>query len=475
MAVEAPEAEGLLATPGAVAVLTVTCGALGLATLSATAVNVALPDIAADVGARLAGLQWVANAYTLVYAAVLLPAGGLGDRLGRRRLFLAGTAVYAAGSLGCTLAPGLWTLVGFRVLQAVGSSAMVPATLAVLAGAFPAPRARAQALGLWAGVASLGLALGPLVGGALIAAWGWRGVFGLVALLGAATYLAGHRLLAADRHGAVLAAERVDVAGSLLGVGWLGGLSFALIEASRYGWTSALIVAALAGSTACLVGFVTVESALDRRGGHPLMPPRIWRSPTFVLANVGGATYFLSLFGILFFFSLYLQQERGDSPLVTGLLFLPLTAAMALLAPYAGRMVAAAGVRPVVSAGLAVAAAGCLTLATLPADAGSGALAWRFLLTGLGFGLSSAPLTTAAVAGVAEGSGSVASAVYNASRQVGAVFGVAVLGAVVSARVGQRTGGAAFLTGVHAAMVVSAGCLLACAVGAALLLQPRER
>ena len=454
-------------------VLVAMCLGLGLATLAATAVNVTLPDVGESLHAKLSGLQWVANAYTLVYAAVLLPAGSLGDRIGRRRLFLAGSVIFAVGAAGCATAPNLAVLIGARAFAGAGSAAMVPTTLAIVTAEYDSAAQRARALGVWAGTASLGLAAGPLVGGVLVQQGGWRAVFGLVAVLAAVSGALGAVLVSADKHDRPAGDGVADVPGSLLGVVWLGSLSFALIEARAYGWTSPVILGSFACTVVGLAAFLLVERGRDRAQRSPLMPLRIWRSPSFVVANLGGAGYFLSLFGILFFFSLYLQEAESRSALSTGVMFLPLTLAMAVLAPYAGRIVAGFGVRPVVTVGLTVAAVGCLTLATLPTHAGEWAIGWRFLLTGVGFGLSSAPLTTAAVAAAPADTRGLASAVFNASRQVGAVLGVTALGAVVTVQPAGANAAAAsaFLDGVHTAMVLAAGCLLVCAIAGVALLR----
>lgn len=453
-------------------VLLAVCTALGLATLSSTIVNVALPSIGTSLGGGLSDLQWVANAYTLVYASLLPAAGPVGDRLGRRRLFTAGLAVFSVGALACALAPNLPALVVLRLVQATGGAAITPVGLAIIASEFPDPSVRARAVGVWAGVASLGLAAGPVVGGVLIAHGAWRSVFWLVGLVGLVAAPLAWRLIppTADGHPEYVAP--LDPGGVVLAAGFLAGLSFGLIQGQVDGWTSGSILASFGLSTGCLTGFLVLEA---HRGRRALMPLSVWRSPPFIAANLGGAVYFLSLFGILFFFSLYLQEVGGDSPLRTGLIFFPLTAVMAVLAPLAGRAVALLGVRLVVVVGFLIAAAGTTSLALLPAAAGAGGLVWRFVITGAGFGLMSAPLTAAAVGSLPRSSGGLASSVYNTFRQVGAVLGVALLGAVLTARQhsAHLAPPAAFLAGLHAAMSVATGCLLGCAVACALLLRPQ--
>src|SRR5579884_3067462 len=377
-------------------VLLAVSAGLALATVNSTIVNVALPAIGRHLHADLVLLQWVVNSFTLVYCALLLPAGPVGDRIGRRRLLLGGMSVFAAGSVACAVAPDITSLIGGRVLQGIGGSAIVPGGLALLARQFGEPAARARALGVWAGVASLGLAVGPVVGGVLISGFGWRSVFWLLSGLAAASVVMVRRLVPERLHGADPQAAPFDWPGALLGGIWLAALSFALIEAHEYGWSSPEVLGSFKVTAASLAGFVRAE---QRRPPQrpPLMPLGVWRSRSFIAANLGGLAYFLSLFGILFFFSLYLQQQRGDSALAAGLLFLPLTVVMAVLGPVAGRLVARIGVRPVVTVGFAVAGCGCLALAALPGGSGHVDLELRLLLTGVGFGLMSTPMTTPAV------------------------------------------------------------------------------
>jgi EmrB/QacA subfamily drug resistance transporter len=499
-------------------VLIAMCLGLMLSMLNSTLVNVTTPQIGTDLHASVTDLQWVADIYTLGYAGLLLPGGALGNRLGRRTAFLLGTGIFLAGSALCALAPDLAVLLGARVVQSVGAATMLPQTLSIVVTEYQAPAARARAVGIWAGVASLGLAAGPVLGGVCLAVADWRAGFGLVAVLAAAAWYLARRVVPAERHGRPATTHRLDVPGALLGVLALTALVYSLIEAGSYGWTAPRILAGYAVAVLAAAGFARVELRTARRGGNPLMPLAMWRSGGFVAANAAGLAYFLALFGILFFYSLELQQIRGYSALATGALFLPMTVCMALFAPVAGRLTNRFGLRPVLAFGLALTGAGCLLLATQPYGDGLPGLEWRLALVGAGSGLMSSTMSNAAVSTIDRRYVTMASAVHNTCRQIGSTLGVALLGAALHARQTGALGaplaklrdpaarsavkaaarhgstspaeavghlpaatrraldaaaGHGFESGLHLAMLISALILFACAATAAALLRPR--
>lgn len=505
--------------PGAGRVLTAMCIGLMLSMLNSTLVNVTTPQIGTELHASVTGLQWVADIYTLGYAGLLLPGGGLGNRLGRRTAFLLGVGIFLAGSLLCAFAPSLPVLLGARVVQSVGAATMLPQTLSIVVAEYRAPAARARAVGVWAGVASLGLAAGPVLGGLSLAVADWRAGFGLVVVLAAVAWGLAHRVVPRERHGRPAAGHPLDVPGAVLGVLALTALVYSLIEAGSYGWAAPRILAGYAVAVAAAACFAVVELHTARRGGHPLMPLAMWRSGGFVAANAAGLAYFLALFGILFFYSLELQQQRGYSALATGALFLPMTALMALFAPVAGVLTSRLGLRPVLTLGLAVAGTGCLLLALEPYGDGLLGLEWRLALVGAGSGLMSSTMSNAAVSTVAPPYVTMASAVHNTCRQVGSALGVALLGAVLRARQSAHLDGAltqvqdraaraavaaaakdgstvpadaaphlsaavrtavndaagqGFQAGLHLAMLICALALFACAVASAALLRNRR-
>lgn len=443
---------------GSPTVLLTMCLGLMLSMFNSTLVNVTLPAIGTSFAASTTQLQWISSAYTLCYAAMLLPGGAVGNRWGRRRAFLVGIGVFLLASVVCAIAPGLAVLLVGRVAQALGAAWMLPQTLATLVHEYADLRARSRAVGVWAGVASLGLSAGPVLGGVILSITTWRAGFWLCVVLAALTVALGVVAVPASRHGRPAEAPSVDLVGAGLSVVGLTALVFALIESGTHGWDSPLIWVCLAVFVVGALAFVALQERMTRRGEVPLMPLRLWRSRGFVAANVAGLVYFLAFYGILFFFSLDLQQVRGHSALATGLSFLPMTLVMAVLGPVAGRLTSRYGALRVLTLGLVIAAVGSLLLGLLPHEAGLADLEWRLAVVGLGAGLMSSPMSTAAVSSVDAAHSSTASAVHNTFRQIGATLGVAALGVVVGA-----TAAPGFAAGLDHAMLVVAALLACCA------------
>ncbi len=464
------------------------CLGLMLSMLNSTLVNVTMPQIGAQLHASDSGLQWVADIYTLGYASLLLPGGALGNRIGRRPAFLGGVAVFLLGSLLCALAPDLPVLLVARFVQAAGVASMLPQTLAILVHEYAEPAARARAVGVWAGVASLGLAAGPVIGGVIIAVADWRTGFALTCVVAVVALLLGRRAIPAASHGRPADAGRVDLLGAVLGVLWPAALVYALIEAGDIGWTAPGILVCYAVAALGLVAFGlsqrrrpsaaatgAPDSGAPNTGApkpgapttpaSPLMPLQLWRSRGFIAANAAGFCYFFTFFGVLFFYSLDLQRDLHLSALATGALFLPMTLCMAGLAPVAGRLAARLGTRTVLGTGLLVTALGCLALAALPGHPALPDLEWRMALLGAGAGLMSSPMSNAAVSSVPTEHSGTASAVHNTCRQIGSTLGIALLGVLVH--------GPDFSAGLPSAMLLCAGLLLACAVTAFTLLARR--
>lgn len=447
------------------AVLLAMCLGLMLTMFNSTMINVALPDLGNSLHASATSLQWVATLYTLVYAAALLLGGALGDRWGRRTAFLAGVLVFGLGSLLCAVAPDVGVILGARAVQALGAAFMLPQTLSILVHEFTEPHRRARAVGVWAGVASLGLAGGPVVGGVVLTVTTWRAVFLLSLALAVVTWLLGRVSIPARRHGRPDVATRLDLAGALTAAVALGALVLALSTGEDAGWTSAQVLGALLVFVLALAAFLAGQARTARRGRRPLMPREIWRSRPFVAADLGGFAYFALFFAVLFFYSLDLQDERGYSALTAGLAFLPMTLAMALLGPVAGRLMVRFGPGRVMTAGLLVTAAASLLLATAGAHATLLDTEWRLLLVGAGCGLLSSPTSNLAVSSVPDRLSNSASAVQNTFRQIGSTLGVAVLGIVV------RGDGSGFTAGLHTGMTVMGALLVVCAVVSYLLVR----
>ena len=413
-------------------VLLICSSSLFVTYLDSTILNVALPTIQADLHSSLAGLQWIADAYLLVVASLLMLTGSMADRFGRKRLFLVGLFGFSLGSLLCSLAPDTGSLIALRMLQGVGGSMLTPVSLSIVRNVFTDPRERAQALGIWSGIFGVAAACGPVIGGVLVSEVGWRSVFWVNVPIGVAMILAARRYVPESR---APHPRRVDVPGQLLMIALLGTLTYAVIQGPDYGWTSPPIVALFAVSLAAAVAFVLVER---RRGDEALLELRFFRSPPFTGASVIAVLSFVVLAGFLFVITLYLQQVRGYSPLQAGLTLLPATIVMAAAAPVAGHLTAHRGPRiPLVLSGVLIAAGAAFLLRLSP----STSLAWLTLalaVLGAGLGLVNPPITNTGVSGMPPSQAGVASAVISSTRQFGSVLGVAVMGAMLTSGVHTR-------------------------------------
>lgn len=446
-------------------VLLAMCLGLMLTMFNSTIINVALPDLGHSLHASATSLQWVATIYTLTYAAALLLGGALGDRWGRRTAFLTGVLIFSVGSLLSAAAPVLGVLLGARAVQALGAAIMLPQTLSILVHEFTKPHERARAVGIWAGVASLGLAAGPVVGGVLLTVTTWRAVFVLSLLLGAATFLLGRAAIPVHRHGRTKENLPLDVAGSAGAALGLGALVFALSEGENAGWLSVEVLGALALSPLALATFIRGRIRKGRDGGNPLMPMDIWRSRPFIAANLGGFAYFAIFFGVLFFYSLDLQGQRGYSALATGFAFLPMTLAMAIVGPVTGKLMVRYGAARVMVSGLLVTTVGSLLLAAAGTRTTLLDIEWRLTLVGAGCGLLSSSISNLAVSSVPDRYSNSASATQNTFRQIGSTLGVTVLGIIV------RGNDSGFTVGLRIGMTVMGGLLATCATVSFLLVR----
>jgi EmrB/QacA subfamily drug resistance transporter len=390
------------------------------------------------------------DAYSIVVASFLMLSGSTGDRIGRRRTFQAGLALFTLGSLLCSLAPGLGWLVAFRMLQALGGSMLNPVAMSIITNTFIDPAERARAIGVWGSVFGMSMALGPIAGGALVSSVGWRGIFwvnipvGIAAIVLTALFVPESR---APR------ARRVDPVGQFLVIAALASLTYAIIEGPSSGWTSAPILGCFSIAAAALLGLAGYEPRRD----EPLLDLRFFRSVPFSGATVTAVCAFAALAGFLFLNTLYLQEVRGYSALHAGVLTLPMAAMTVLLAPLAGRIVAARGPRlPTVVAGIATTAAGIM-LARLARDTSFGYLILSYVVFGIGSGLVNAPITNTAVSGMPRTQAGVAAGIASTSRQVGAALGVAVAGsAALSALHGPFRLG--FAEASHVGWWIIAGC-----------------
>jgi DHA2 family methylenomycin A resistance protein-like MFS transporter len=406
------------------ATLVITAIGFFMVLLDASIVTVALPSIQAGLHAQLIDLQWVVDAYTLPFAVLLLAAGTLGDRFGRKRLFLAGLVGFTLGSALCGFAPSLNWLIAGRVLQGAGGAALSPGSLALLAAAFEDPRERAQAIGISSGVSGIGIAAGPLIGGLLIQASGWQAIFFVNLPVGLIVLLLGVRLLTESRNPQP---RRLDLPGQLLAIAALTALTYALIEGQPQGWGSPLIVSLFGAAAILLFAFVVVEV----RQPKPMLPLDLFRNATFSVANIAACVFGFALRGTVFFISQYFQEVQGYSPLGSGTRSLPNTAGMFIVAPLAGRLTARYGARVPVTLGALLAGTALLLFTRLDATTPYSQIWWNLALSGVGFGFMLSPTAAAVLAATPPSRVGLGSSIVNTTRQIGSVFGIALLGAVV--------------------------------------------
>ncbi|MFD3756490.1 MFS transporter [Streptomyces sp. NPDC058622] len=406
-------------------VLAICCMSLLIVSLDNTVLNVALPSMRRDLDASVAGLQWSIDSYTLVLASLLMLAGSTADRIGRRKVFVAGLVLFTLGSLLCSLAPSLDWLIVFRMVQAVGGAMLNPVAMSIITNTFTEPAARARAIGVWGAVAGVSMAAGPLIGGVMVDSVGWRSVFWLNLPIGVAALVLTLRYIPESR---AARPRRPDPVGQVLVMALLGSVTYGIIEAPAVGWGSPLIVGCGVIAVASLVGLLVYEP----RREEPLVDLRFFRSAPFSGATVIAVSAFAGLSGFLFLNTLYLQDVRGLSALDAGLYMLPMATLTFLFAPLSGRLVATRGPRlPLLVAGVTMAASGLL-FAVFEAETSTPLLFAGYMLFGLGFGMVNAPVTNTAVSGMPRSQAGVAAAIASTSRQTGGTLGVAVVGSVLA-------------------------------------------
>ena len=442
--------------------------------LDTTIVNVALPSIQRGLHfSSAADLQWVVNAYILTFGGFLLLGGRVADRYGRRLVFVSGVVVFAAGSLACGLANSSGLLVASRAVQGLGAAFMAPAALSLLTVIFAEGEERNRALGVWAAIAGAGGAVGLLAGGVLTTQLSWRWVFFVNLPIAAFAALASFRLIGESRDPAV---GRFDVPGAVTGTAGLGALVFALVRANVWGWGSATTILVLAAAAVLLAVFVV----LQLRGRYPLVPPRLFRHRTLVGADVGMLIAGAGLFGVFFFLTLYMQDILHYSALKTGVAYLPFTVMLVISAGVGSRILGRVGTRATLVCGFLLAAAGLALLARLSPATGYLDFLPSLVLMGAGLGGTFVAITSSAVSGVPREDTGVASALLNASQQIGGSLGLAVLTAVAAARFDtvrplhptpERVAAATTSSWAYA-FIVAAGLLVGAAIIAAWLLRP---
>ncbi|HEV2775099.1 MAG TPA: MFS transporter [Solirubrobacteraceae bacterium] len=400
------------------------CFALFMVMLDNTVVNVALPSIQNDLHTSIAGLQWTVNAYTLAFGVLLVTGGRLGDIFGRRRVFLIGVVIFAASSLFIGFSQSSAWLIGGRAAQGLGAALMMPATLSIITNVFP-PHERGRAIGTWAGVSALALAIGPVLGGLLVEHVSWQSIFfiNLPVAAGAiaVTLFATHE----SRDESVL--PTVDVAGVAAITVGMAALTLALVEAGDWGWGSARVLGLFALAAVGLTAFAYVE----RRVKVPMVDFSFFRSPTFLGANIVAFIVSFAMLGMFFFLTLYMQNILRYSPLEAGIRFLPSTLMVILVAPIAGRQTDRIGPRPLIVAGLSLVAISLVWQSFLTPTSGFGFLLPGFVLMGIGIALTMSPMSTAAMNAVDQSKAGVASGILSMNRMIGGTLGVAVLGTFI--------------------------------------------
>ncbi|WCD88062.1 Multidrug resistance protein Stp [Streptomyces xanthophaeus] len=449
----------------AVWALVLTGAASFMAALDNLVVTTALPAIREDLGGRLEDLEWTVNAYTLTFAVLLMFGSALGDRFGRRKLFIAGLAVFTAASAAAALSPGIDALIAARAVQGVGAAVMMPLTLTLLTVAVPAAR-RGMALGIYGAVTGLAVASGPLIGGSLTEHISWQWIFWLNVPIGLALIpLARLRLAESSVPGA-----RLDLPGTLLISGGLFGIVYALVNANAEGWTSTPVLTGLIAGSVLVGGFVHHGF----RSAGPILPMRLFRDRGFLGINLAGLLMFLGMFGSIFLLSQFFQGVSGYSPTEAGLRMLPWTGMPMIVAPIAGILSDRIGSRPVVAAGLALQALGLAWFALiLSADVSYATQLAPLIISGIGMGLYFAPASNALMSTVRPADQGKASGTNTAMREVGGALGVAVLASVFSAQGGYETP-QAFTDGTVPALWIGA-VAVAVAAGLALLLPRKAR
>ncbi|BCL22377.1 MFS transporter [Streptomyces tuirus] len=450
---------------GAAWALVITSVAGFMAALDNLVVTTALPSIREDLGGGLHDLEWTVSAYTLTFAVLLMFGAALGDRFGRRRLFIAGLAVFTGASAAAAMAPGIDSLIAARAIQGVGAAVMMPLTLTLLTAAVPVAK-RGMAYGIWGAVNGLAVASGPLVGGTLTEHISWQWIFWLNVPLGLAL-LPLARLRLAESHGT---GAPLDVPGTLLASGGLFGIVYGLVRGPVDGWTGSLVLTGLFAGSALLAGFILYST----RAKNPMLPMRLFRSRAFAGINAASLLMFLGMFGSIFLLSQYMQGVLGYSPTEAGLRMLPWTGMPMLVAPIAGILADRIGGRPVVATGLFLQALGLGYMAVVATtDASYASQLPALIVSGIGMALYFAPASHLVMSSVRPSEQGIASGANNALREVGGALGIAVMASIFAAQGGYETG-QTFVDGMRPALVTGSA-VVALAGIAALLIPTRRR
>jgi EmrB/QacA subfamily drug resistance transporter len=438
--------------------------------LDNTVVNVALPSIQRDLHISISELEWVVTAYALTFAALLITGGKLADLFGRRRIFMIGLVVFTLSSLACGFAPTAGFLIGARAVQGTGAALMNPATLSIVTATFP-PKERGQAIGIWAGVSALALAIGPLAGGLIVDNINWNWIFFVNVPVGALGLVVSRLVIKESRD--TSHEQSIDVPGLLTSGLGLFALTYALIEGNRHGWTSAEILGLFVAAAALLVAFVVIEY----RSRLAMLDLSLFRIGAFSGANTVAMLVSLGMFGVFFFVSLYVQNILGYSPTQAGAIFLPMTVLIIVVAPIAGRMSDRIGSRWLMGGGMAIVGISLLLYQRVTVHSDFWTLLPSLLLGGIGMAMTMSPMTSAAMGAVPVDKAGVGSGVLNSFRQLGGSLGIALMGAILSSYLHHPTGTPAaaqdYVNGLHASLAVAAGVTFAASVVAVVVVRTR--
>jgi EmrB/QacA subfamily drug resistance transporter len=438
--------------------------------LDNTIVNVALPSIQRSLHMSLSSLEWIVTAYALTFAALLITGGKLGDLFGRKRMFIAGLVVFTLASLACGLAPNAGFLIGARAVQGVGAALMNPATLSIITATFP-PKERGQAIGIWAGVSALALAIGPLIGGLIVDNINWHWIFYVNVPVGVVGVLVSRWVIAESRD--TSHEQSIDLPGLVTSGGSLLALSYALIEGNKHGWGSPEIIGLFVGAAVLLAVFIWLEL----RQRLPMLDLGLFKIGSFAGANIVAMLVSLGMFGVFFFISLYVQNVLGYSPTKAGAIFLPMTILIILIAPIAGKLSDRVGSRWLMGAGMAILGVSLLLYQRIGLHTGFWSLLPQLVLGGIGMALTMSPMTSAAMGSVPTDKAGVGSGVLNSFRQVGGSLGIALMGAILLTyqhpTQSKVVAAQQFVNGLHAALLVSAFIAFAAAAVAVFMVRTK--
>ena len=438
--------------------------------LDNTIVNVALPAIEHSLHMSISSLEWIVTAYALTFAALLITGGKLGDMFGRRKMFIVGLVVFTLASLACGLAPSAGFLIGARAVQGIGAALMNPATLSIITATFP-PKERGQAIGIWAGVSALALAIGPLLGGLIVDNINWHWIFYVNVPVGVVGIVVSYFFIKESRD--TSHEQSIDLPGLVTSGASLLALSYALIEGNNHGWTSPEILGLFAGAAVLLAAFILLEM----RQRLPMLDLSLFKIGSFVGANLVAMLVSLGMFGVFFYISLYVQNILGYSPTKAGAIFLPMTILIIVVAPIAGKLSDRIGSRWLMGAGMGILGVSLLLYQRIGLHTGFWSLLPQLLLGGIGMALTMSPMTSAAMGSVPIDKAGVGSGVLNSFRQMGGSLGIALMGAILLSYEhptrSKQVAAQQFVDGLHSALLVSAVIAFAAAAVAIVLVRTK--